>query len=42
MLSDIYLGRQIVAPRKVDVHAHATFSCAVAKLIARLRGLLRF
>lgn len=39
MLSDIYLGRSFIAPQKMDVHRHATFSCGLARLAARLRSL---
>jgi len=38
MLSDIYLAKGM-APRQMDVHAHATFSCRMAKFFARLRSL---
>ena len=39
MLSDIYLGRSFIVPDKMDVHRHATFSCGIAKLAARVRAL---
>ncbi|MEC9343749.1 MAG: hypothetical protein VYD64_07860 [Pseudomonadota bacterium] len=39
MLSDIYLGRAFIAPRKMDIHRHATFSCSLAKLAARMRAI---
>lgn len=39
MLSDIYIGRTIVAPQPMNIHAHATFSCGVAKFFARVRAV---
>lgn len=41
MLSDIYVGRTIVAPQSMNIHAHATFSCGMARFFARLRTVFR-
>ncbi len=39
MLSDIYLGRSFIVQNKMDVHRHATFSCGLARLAAKVRSL---
>jgi hypothetical protein len=41
MLSDLYLGRSYIVPGKMDMHRHATFSCGMAKLAARVKALFR-
>ena len=39
MLSDLYLGRSYIVREKMDMHRHATFSCGLAKLAARMKAI---
>ena len=39
MLADIYVGRAVLQRDRVDLHSHATFSCMLGRLAARIRGM---
>lgn len=41
MLSQIYLGKDYAARSEIDLHRHATFSCVVGRVLARLTSMLR-
>ena len=36
MLSQVYIGREVVRPSQTDLHRHATFSCAWGRLKRRI------
>ena len=39
MLADLYIAKSVIGSRRMDLHRHATFYCAVRRLGSRLRSL---
>lgn len=41
MLSRVYLGNTYLPRQEIDLHRHATVSCAIAKFVSRLASFFK-
>ncbi len=39
MSADLLVSRAVISPEKFDVHRHATFNCAIARVVRRFMAL---